>query len=324
VSAESGLTVVVAIFAAPVWTLPSRYVDQLRRRFPDVRFIECRTHEALEAAIVDAQVAFSSVIRDRSFANARSLRWIHSSAAGVGGSLFPALVESDVIVTNSRGLQTASIAEHILAVVLAWRRGLHTAARAQHARVWAQKEISTHAAPPLSQARALIVGMGSIGREAARLLRAVGVHVEGLSRRGGDDAHAAAKLPELLAESDVVVIAAPHTPETDRLFDAGMLARMKPGSLLVNVGRGRIVDEGALIEALRNGRPGTAALDVFEREPLAPESPLWQMENVIATPHIAGFGAEFWERTVDLFAANFDRWRNGEPLLNLVDKRRGY
>lgn len=317
-------TVVVAIFAAPVWTLPSRYVDQLRDRFRDVAFIECRTHETLEAAIADADVAFSSVIRERSFANARKLRWIHSSAAGVGGSLFPALVDSDVVLTNSRGLQTAAIAEHVLAVVLAWRRRLHIAARAQHARVWAQDAISAHAAPPLSQARALIVGMGSIGREAARLLRAVGLHVEGVSRHGRDETHATDKLPELLADSDVVVIAAPHTAQTDRLFDAAMLARMKPGSLLVNVGRGRIIDEAALIDALKQGRPGTAALDVFEREPLAPESPLWQMENVIATPHIAGFGAAFWERTVDLFAANFDRWRKGEPLLNLVDKHRGY
>jgi phosphoglycerate dehydrogenase-like enzyme len=103
-----------------------------------------------------------------------------------------------------------------------------------------------------------------------------------------------------------------------------MLARMKQGSLLVNVGRGRIVDENALVEALQQGRPGAAALDVFEREPLPRDSPLWDMNNVIVTPHVAGFGARFWENTVELFARNLERWRRGEPLENVVDKQRGY
>lgn len=318
------MTVLVAIFSAPVWTIDTSYVDGLRRAFPDVRFLEARSQEDLAAAIPEADIAFSSMVREQSFARAGRLRWIHSSAAGVGATLFPALVESDVVLTNSRGVQAPAIGEHILASVLAWRRGLHLAARRQHAAVWAQDELALHAAPPLSDMHALVVGMGSIGTEAARLLRAVGAQVEGVARRARQGVHATGALPDLLPEADVVVITAPHTPETDRLFDRAMLARMKPGSLLVNVGRGRIIDEAALAEALEQGRPGGAALDVFEREPLPADSPLWRMENVIVTPHTAGSSARFWEGLVELFSRNLERWRRGEPLENVVDKRRGY
>lgn len=318
------LTVLVGIFSAPVWTLDSAHVDTLRRAFPDVRFLEARNHEELAAAIPGADVAFSSMVREKSFARATRLRWIHSSAAGVGATLFPALLESDVVLTNSRGVQAPAIGEHILASVLAWRRRLHVAARRQQAGVWAQDELSSMPMPPLPDTRALVIGMGSIGTEAARLLRAVGARVDAVARSAREGVHGADALPDLLPAADVVIITAPHTAETDRLFDRAMLARMKPGSLLVNVGRGRIVDEAALVEALNAGRPAGAVLDVFEQEPLPADSPLWRMESVIVSPHVAGFGARFWEGLVELFARNLERWRRGEPLENLVDKRRGY
>lgn len=323
-SLEPALTVAVGIFSTPVWTLDLKYVDQLRARFPDVRFIQAYSHAELGDALEHADAAFSSMVRAETFARARRLRWIHSSAAGVGASLFPALIESDVVLTNSRGVQSASIAEHILAAVLAWRRRLHVAVRRQASKTWAQEELSTLDAPPLSETRVLIVGMGSIGRETARLFERLGVRVDGLGRRARDGQAGVESLPHVLPHADAVIITAPHTTETDRLFDDRMLARMKAGSLLVNVGRGRIVDESALIEALKQGRPGGAALDVFAREPLAPDSPLWEMENVLITPHIAGFGARFWEGIVELFARNLERWRKDEPLKNVVDKHRGY
>jgi len=150
------------------------------------------------------------------------------------------------------------------------------------------------------------------------------MRVSGVGRTARDGQAGVDDLPRLLPDADVVVITAPHTPETEHLFNADLLGRMRPGSLLVNVGRGRIIDEGALVEALRRGRPGTAALDVFEREPLTAASPLWDLDEVILTPHIAGFGAGFWEGIVDLFAANLERWQRGEPLQNVVDKTRGY
>ena len=317
-------TVAVGIFSTPVWTLDARYVDQLRARFPGVRFIQAFNHADFGDALAEADIAFSSMVREETFARATRLRWIHSSAAGVGATLFPALIESDVTLTNSRGVQSASIAEHILAVVLAWRRRLPIAVRHQVSKIWAQGEFSTMTAPPLGQTHALIVGMGSIGREAAALLERVGMRVQGVGRQPRDGMPGADSLPELLPGADVVLITAPHTPETEHLFDAAMLARMKPGSLLVNVGRGRIIDEAALADALRRGTPGGAALDVFDREPLAPSSPLWDMENVIITPHVAGFGAGFWEGVVELFARNLERWQQGLPLENLVDKKRGY
>ena len=317
-------TVVVGIFSTPVWTIASRYVDELRRSFPDVTFLEARSHDELETMIADADVAFSSMIREKSFANARRLRWIHSSAAGVGATLFPALIDSDVIVTNSRGVQAPTIAEHIVSTVLAWRRRLHIAMRRQQTRTWAQDELATPFAAPLAETRALIVGMGSIGGRAAGMLRALGMQVDGVGRSAREGQSSVDRLPELLPSSDIVIITAPHTQETDRLFDRDMLARMKPDALLVNVGRGRIVDEAALAGALERGELGGAALDVFDREPLPPDSPLWGMENVIITPHVAGFGPRYWEGLVDLFGRNLERWRRGEPLENVVDKRRGY
>jgi phosphoglycerate dehydrogenase-like enzyme len=264
------------------------------------------------------------MVREQTFARARRLRWIHSSAAGVGATLFPALIDSDVTLTNSRGVQSVSIAEHILAVVLASRRRLPVAIRRQMSKTWAQDELSAIAAPPLPETQVLIVGMGSIGREAAALLTRAGMRVQGVGRQARDGMPGADSLPDLLPAADVVLITAPHTPQTEHLFDAAMLARMKPGSLLVNVGRGRIIDEAALVDALRKGTPGGAALDVFDREPLTPSSPLWEMDNVIITPHVAGFDSRFWPGVVELFARNLERWRQGQPLENVVDKKQGY
>lgn len=318
------MKVAVGIFSTPVWTLDPRYVAVLQARFPDIEFAQAFSTTELERIIADADVAFSSMVRASTFEHARHLKWVHSSAAGVGASLFPALVDSDVILTNSRGVQSHSIAEHILALALSWRRGIHTSTRRQTVRRWAQEELSDLAAPPLADTRVLIVGMGSIGRETAKLFEALGMPVQGMGRQARDGQPGADSLPDLLPAADIVVITAPHTSETERLFGQAMLARMKAGSLLINIGRGRIIDEAALVQALQEGRPGGAALDVFEREPLPAESPLWDMENVIITPHVAGFGAGFWERLVDLFARNLDHWRKGEPLENVVDKRRGY
>jgi phosphoglycerate dehydrogenase-like enzyme len=318
------LTVAVGIYSPSIWTLPPEYVDQLRARFPGIEFRQARSHEEFAAAIAGAEVAFSSLVREEVYARARKLRWVHSSAAGVGGTLFPALVESEVVLTNSRGIQSAAIAEHILAMVLAWRRGIHVAVRRQAQGIWAQDELTSLAPVPPERTRVLIVGMGSIGEATAALFRGIGMQVDGVRRRARDGHAGVERLPELLPHADIVAITLPHTRETNRLFDAALLARMKPGSLLVNIGRGRIIDEAALIDGLRAGRPGGAALDVFEREPLSRDSPLWDMENVIISPHVAGFGADFWQSVVDLFALNLERWLKGEPLENVVDKRLGY
>lgn len=318
------LKIPVGIYGPPAWTLPARYVEGLRTRFPDIEFVHANSDEELKQALRDADATFSSVVREDAFRGATKLRWIHASSAGIGSTLFPDLIESDVVLTNSRGVMSRWIAEHILAVVLAWQRGLHTSVRRQVQGVWAQDEIANWQRPTLRDTRALIVGLGSIGGETAGLLRAAGLHVDGIGRARRGDRPGVESLPDLLPSADVVAIAAPHTKETIHLFDRAMLARMKEGSLLINVGRGKIIDEAALVEALRQGRPGGAALDVFEHEPLAAGSPLWSMENVIITPHVAGFGHRFWESMVELFARNLERYLKGEPLENVVDKRKGY
>lgn len=318
------ITVAVGIYGPPSWTLDAGHVDALRRRFPDIRFIHANSDDELRDALGDADVTFSSVVRPDAFAGATRLRWIHASSAGIGSTLFPALIESDVVLTNSRGVMSRWIAEHVLAVSLAWLRGMHLAIRRQAGGVWAQDEIAAWQRPPLAATRALIVGMGSIGTETARLMERAGMQTEGVGRRAREGRHGVERLPDLLPGADIVAITAPHTEETHHLFGREMLARMKAGSLLVNVGRGKLVDEAALIDALRQRRPGGAALDVFEHEPLAPDSPLWTMENVILTPHVAGFGHRFWEAMVELFARNLERWLKGEPLENVVDKTRGY
>ena len=317
-------TVAIGIYGPPAWTLHDSHVERLRRRFPDVRFINTGSDDELAEALRDADVSFSSVIRADAFAGATRLKWVHASAAGVGATLFPAFVESDVVLTNSRGVMSGWIAEHVLAVILAWQRGLHISARRQVEGVWAQDEIAEWVKPPLKATRVLVVGEGSIGSQVGALCASAGMMLSTIRRSARDGAGSPDALPIELPEHDVVVITVPHTRETHHLFNREMLARMRPGSLLVNVARGKIIDEAALIEGLRQGRPGTAALDVFEHEPLAADSPLWKMENVILTPHVAGFGHGFWTAMVDLFARNFENWLKGRPLENVVDKRRGY
>lgn len=313
----------VGIYGPPAWTLPARYVEGLRRRFPDIEFVHANSDEELKQALRGSDATFSSVVRPDAFEQARTLRWIHASSAGIGSMLYPSLVESDVVLTNSRGIMSEWIAEHVLSVILAWQRGLHLAVRRQTERVWAQVEIADWQRP-VRDTRVLIVGYGSIGRSIADKCGLMGMMFTPMRRRTGHRMASLEQLPVELPEHDVVVLSVPHTRETHGFFNREMIARMNPGSLLINVGRGKLVDEAALIDGLRQGRPGGAALDVFEHEPLADDSPLWSMDNVIITPHVAGFGHGFWEAMVDLFARNLERWLTGDPLENVVDKRRGY
>ena len=317
-------TVAIGIYGPPAWTLHTSHVERLQRQFPDIRFINAGSDDELAEALRDAEISFSSVIRADAFEGATRLKWVHASAAGVGATLFPAFVESDVVLTNSRGVMSEWIAEHVLGVILMWQRGLHISARRQAEGDWAQNEIADWIKPSLKDTRVLIVGAGSIGSAVADICLRNGMPFTTIRRHAGKGEAPPEVLPVELEHHDAVVITVPHTRETHHMFNREMLAKMLPGSLLVNVARGKIIDEAALVEALRQGRPGAAALDVFEHEPLAPDSPLWKMENVILTPHVAGFGHGFWTAMVDLFAANLERWLAGRPLENVVDKRRGY
>ena len=325
------MNVLVALYSEfDVWCIPEPYVEALRREFPAHAFVRADSDGEVLERIGDADAAFAARLRPEHVAAAARLRWVHSAAAGVGNMLFPAMVESPIAVTNSRGIASRPIAEHVIAVALALLRDLPLAWQRQREGVWAQNEF--HHRPPLPTldgARVLIVGLGSIGAKTARLAGAFGAHVVGIRRHPGPPPEgveavvAPGRLHDELPRADVVVIAAPHTADTAHLIGERELAMLKDGAVLVNVSRGKLIDEAALARELETGRI-RAGLDVFEHEPLAAGSPLWRSPHVLITPHVAGFFRAYWPDTVATFADNLRRFEEGAPLVNLVDKRAGY
>jgi D-2-hydroxyacid dehydrogenase (NADP+) len=321
------------ISPAPAWVIPRSFVEQLRHDFPQHTFLDAWDREAIARALPQADVAFTPFVDRDVFPAARRLRWVQSPAVGVGGLLFPELLASAVVITRARGIRARSIAEHVLGVTIALARRLPSALRAQAERRWAQAELEG----PSSGIRTLrgqrmgIVGLGAIGLEVAQIASPFGFRVSGIRRRSQEppppdvaEVWPPDRLHDLLAVSDVVVLAAPHTPETRHLIGRPALDRIKRGALLINVARGKLVDDDAVVEALVDGRLGGAALDVFTREPLASSSPYWQLPNVIITPHSSGAMQDYWTPLVALFAENLRRFEHGAPLLNVVDKTAGY
>lgn len=328
------MKILVAIYYPDTraWTIPPREVERLRERFPHHTFAHAEDHDAALRAIGDAEVAFSSLVRGELFHAAERLRWIHSSAAGVGSLITPELKARGIVLTNSRGIHGPAVAEHVVGVTLMLRRKLHVAVRRQLERRWAQEELSApEATRAIRGARVGLVGLGAIGSAVAQAFTALGAEVHAVRRRpalaappGVTRVEGPEGLADLLAWADIVVLTAAHTRETRGLIGARELALMGRDAILVNVSRGRLVDERALIDALTQGRIAGAALDVFEHEPLDPSSPLWRLPNVIVTPHTSGFRADYWDAVVDLFAENLRRFERGEPLLNVVDLDAGY
>ncbi|WP_051110148.1 D-2-hydroxyacid dehydrogenase [Saccharomonospora halophila] len=253
------------------------------------------------------------------------LRWLHIASAGVDPVMFDGLRDSDVVLTNSRGVFDGPIAEYVLGVVLAFAKDFAGSLRLQDQHRWQHRETERVAGRPV-----LVVGTGPIGRATARLLRAAGLRVTGAGRRARDDdpdfgtVVPTDELTEHLPGYDFVVAVAPLTGATRHLFDARTLGAMRPGARFVNVGRGELVVTDDLIGVLRSGHLGGAALDVFETEPLPADSPLWTMQNVVLTPHMSGDIVGWRNALVEVFADNFARWVDGRPLRNVVDKRLGY
>ena len=253
------------------------------------------------------------------------LRWVHWAGAGVDAVLFPELVESDVILTNSRGVFDRAMAEYVLGLVLCFAKRFPETTRHQEQQLW-QHRLSEL----ISGRRVLVVGVGSIGREIARMLARAGLQVEGVGRRARTDdddfaaIHAQADLNTVLPEADYVVIVVPLTDETRGFFGAAQLDAMKPTARLINVARGAVLDEAALVEALARGSIAGAALDVTAIEPLPEHSPLWSMPQVIVSPHMSGDFFGYPEVLVSAFMENFRRYRAQQPLLNVVDKASGF
>ncbi len=256
---------------------------------------------------------------------AKAPRWVHVAAAGVDPYLFPALTGSPVVLTNSRGVYDEPIAEYVLGLILCMAKDFPGTWEHQRRREWRPR-----AAERIGGRSVLVWGTGAIGRAAARLLRVAGMRVSGAGRAGrtGDPdfgtVHGPGSLRAALGEADYVVLAAPLTPATRGMVDASVLAAMRPGARLINVGRGPLVDERALIDALAEGRLAGAALDVFTQEPLPAGSPLWDLPGVIVSPHTAGEATDWRTDLAELFLDNLTRWAVGRPLHNVVDKRLGY
>lgn len=325
------MKVVVFIHDLPAWSIPAAQVDRLRRALPGVEVADVRSSAECAAAMGGADVMFATRLSLAALASADRLRWVHSSAVGVGGLPVAELGARGIAVSNARGVHAPTLAEHTIALMLALRRQLPMAMRRQAEARWAQVELSEPVVRPASMTRVLVVGLGEIGSRVAKYASALGMEVLGIRHHvdrpapeGVQRVYGVSDLHRLLPETDILVLAAPRTGGTAALIGAEELARMKPTALLVNVARGGLVDEAALASALAGGRLGGAGLDVFTREPLDPGSPLWALPNVLITPHTASFDGDYWTPVVDGFLANVERFRLGAPLENLVDTRLGY
>jgi phosphoglycerate dehydrogenase-like enzyme len=326
----------------------SRDLERIRAVAPGARIVTVSIEGLADGPLDDVEVMLRGWLLpdafDRLLVRAPRLSWVHSATSGVERALTPAARERGLVVTNARGVFSRPIAEYVLMMILAVSRRLPQLLELQRERTWQPLE-----GAELRDVTVGIVGLGSIGRAVGALATAFGCRVIAVRRRadagtgpatsevassdtddvalgdvaldrvGGPD-----KLPDLLAESDFIVLAAPLTPETEEMINDETLAMVKPGAWLINVARGRLVDERALLRALRDGPLGGAVLDTFHDEPLPPMSSFYDLPNVIVTPHTAWSSGRVLDRSVELFCDNLRRFAVGEPLLNVVDPVAGY
>jgi phosphoglycerate dehydrogenase-like enzyme len=306
---------------------------KLRARFPALTFVGADDAETLAREAAAAEVFYGWRFPPELLPRAPRLRWIQSASAGVEDLLAPAFVERGILLTNVAGIAAGPIAEHALAMMLAFCRNLHVAARLQAEGRWDRLGVMAGAGAPLREltgSRVAVLGLGPIGEGVAQRAAALGAVVRGMRRQpraappSWGEVVGPGGLRDLLAWADFLVVALPRTAETDRLLGAPELALLRPEAYLVNIARGRLVDEAALVAALERGALAGAALDVFEEEPLPASSPLWRLPNVILTPHVAGATPHYLERALEVFMENLARHLAGRPLLNLVDPALGY
>jgi phosphoglycerate dehydrogenase-like enzyme len=305
---------------------------------------QCRTPEEVDQLVKDGcDVMLTFRIPSNLATAARGLKWIQLLSAGADHALNGALSSSSIQLTTASGIHATSIGEYTIASMLAWSRRLHIVIRAQQRHEWARRAVINSL--DVMRGKTLgIVGYGSIGRETARLGAAFGMRVVALKRNPNERRDTGwcppglgdpeGRIPErwfggdqcadMLRESDYISVTLPNTPHTVKFVGAKEIAAMKPGAYIVNIGRGAVIDENALTAALKAGKIGGAGLDVFEREPLPAESPLWDIEEVIISPHVSGDFRAYLDLACELFAENLRRFVSERPLLNLVDPKLGY
>lgn len=316
-----------------LYVAPESFAQRLRAEFPQMEIVRLTNYAGIETKIADADVLFTQSLTAEQFLSAKKLRWIHSPAAAVHLFMYPELINSDVILTNARDVHAPVVAEQVMAMMFAIARRIPESVRFQLKHVWAQGIFWDEGLSPteLGGATLGLVGLGSIGRNVASRASAMGMKVIAVREHAGrpkpehvDEVLPTSQLDKLLSRSDYVVLSPPVTPATRGMIGRAQLAAMKKDGYLINVGRGPLVDEAALIEALREHRIAGAALDVFDQEPLPPDSPLWDLENLLILPHTGGMTNKMWDRHYAVFAENLRRFLSHQPLLAVVDKKLGY
>lgn len=327
-----------AIALTPI--LSARYREEdlarIRAAAPGARLVNVSLEGLADSPLDDVEVLLRGPMRtahfDRLLARCPRLAWVHSATAGVERVLTPDAAARGLTITNARGVFSEPIAEYTMMMILSVLRRLPELYELQQERTWQPLP-----AREMRQVTVGVVGLGSIGRNVARLALAFGARVIGTRKEpderrdftepmpeGMDRIMSHEQLPELLEESDFVVLAVPLTPETDKLMNGPRLGLMKPGSWLINIARGRLVDQRALLRALRNGPMAGAILDTIWEEPLPPSSPLWDAPGLILTPHTSWSSGRVLDRSIELFCENLTRFRDGREMLNLVDPEAGY
>jgi phosphoglycerate dehydrogenase-like enzyme len=314
------------------WNAPDWFPKRLSQDFPQVNVVHLPDYTRVDKEIGDAEIVIAWSIRPEQIAAAKKLRWIHSPAAAVHQLIFPELVNSDIILTNAREVHGPVVAEHVIALIFALAKKIPGSVRLQEKHVWGQQILWDELPRVREVAGATVglIGLGSIGRAVAKSAKALGMRVIAVREHpekgseGVDAVFGPARIDEVFRQADYVVLAAPVTDGTKAIANGARLALMKLGACLINVGRGPLVDEVALAAALREKKIGGAALDVFPKEPLAADSPLWDVPNLLITPHTAALTDKLWERHYTLFSENLRRYLAGRPLLAVVDKRKGY
>jgi len=311
---------------SPSHLLRDAHAEKVREVDPSIEVIMTSDAEEIKRHIVDADILACSPLVFPDISGAKNLKWIHSFSAGVDKILKPEVVNSDVLVTNSSGIHATPIAEHIIGFMLMFTRRFYDTFRAQQKKEWKRREDLTE----LRGKVVLIVGLGHIGTEAARLTHCFGAHVLAVdaSKKDKPDFVEELKtpdaLPKFFGKADFVALCLPYTKETNHFLDLEKMKQMKPSAVLINIGRGAVVHEQELIEALQSKVIAGAGLDVTETEPLPPESPLWEMENVLISPHHSGISEKYMDRAIEKLCLNLEAFLQGKPLPNLVDKKRGF
>ena len=324
----------VILFGWKPGMLSESQVAQIKQLAPDMDLLVTEDRAQIEASLDEIEIAARRFPHDL-IHKAPKLRWLQQWGAGADWLLrHTDVAELDVIVTNASGVHPIQITEHILAFLLAFSRQLHYAIRAQGRREWRRPSrddfFTDHPFFELASKTMVLIGVGAIGTRTAEIANAMGMRVLGVRRNpenrvpGIDAMYSPAQLLNVLPEADFVVITVPLTPETQGMIGEAELRAMKPTAYIVNIGRGGTIQEEKLVQALQEEWIAGAGLDVFETEPLPEDSPLWDMENVILTAHYAGLTPHYEERAMAIFVENLERYMNGQPLRNVVDKKLAY